>query len=472
MSVPDVSTVVRDGALGAIPPAAPGTCLKAGTCQSGTVGTVYSFADPQIAVNTLGQGPLTESVVRSLGAGGSPCLAVPVNSSVSATVASPATKVGTGACVVSITGTPFDAYQLKLLVVAPGVTPSAGTATFQYSLDGGTTYSPIIAVPTAGTYVIPNTGLTLSFSAAALVALDTYTSACTAPGFSLSDLVSAITSALASSFSFGFIHAVGPAASVSAAAAMLAGVDTLMAAAMAAYRYIFTVIEVPQDTDTNIMAAFASSSSTRVMAAAGFATVASAVNGRQLSRSAGWVISERISSVRPGVDLGRVSDGSLPGVVSISRDERATPGLDDARFATLRTIIGRNGFYINNGRMMSPAGSDYSLVQYRRVMDVFSSTGRQALLNFLNSGLLVDPVTGFILEADARNIETYTEELCRDAITRPGDGSALTITVNRATNIISTANLPVTGRVVPLGYAKFITLDLGLSNPALQLKAA
>ena len=471
MSVPDVILTVRDGSLGVIPPLATGTCLKIGTCQLGTVNTIYSFSDPQLAVTTLGQGPLTEAVVRSLGIGGGPVLAIPANPTTAGS-AGAVTKNGTGLSVITVAGAANDAYSVAILITAGGVNPAGGTATFQYSLDGGTTWSPVTSVPVSGTYVIPNSGLTLTFSAATLVAADTYTFVCTSPGFSLSDLNAALTAALASSYSFGFVHVVGPASTAAGAAAMAAAVDVQMSTAAVSKRFIWGIIEVPQDTDANIMTAFANTASTRVMAAAGFAVVASAINGRQLSRSAGWVLAERTAAVTMGTDLGRVKDGSLPGVVSISRDERATPALDNARLATLRTIIGRQGFYINNGRMLSPAGSDYQLAQYRRIIDAFSTICYTALLNFLNDSVTVDATTGYILEASAQNIEAYVGEQAKSVITRPGEASSLTITVNRATNIISTGTLPVSGRVVPNGYNKSITADIGLSNPALTLKAA
>jgi hypothetical protein len=43
------------------------------------------------------------------------------------------------------------------------------------------------------------------------------------------------------------------------------------------------------------------------------------------------------------------------------------------------------------------------------------------------------------------------------------------VVVNRASNILSTSNLPVTVRVVPLSYQKTITTNIGFSNPALSL---
>ena len=40
--------------------------------------------------------------------------------------------------------------------------------------------------------------------------------------------------------------------------------------------------------------------------------------------------------------------------------------------------------------------------------------------------------------------------------------------IDRTANISSTQTMPVTIRVLPLGYARFITVDIGFKNPALD----
>jgi hypothetical protein len=245
-----------------------------------------------------------------------------------------------------------------------------------------------------------------------------------------------------------------------------------MTSAETAFRFAFALMEAPKDTDANLISAFSSFASTRVVVAAGFEELFSPITGRIHERSAAWPIAARAAKVPIHEDLGRVITGPLPGISILQRNEFATPGLDSQRFATLRTIIGRQGFFISNGKVMASAGSDFQLVQHRRIMDKACAVARNALLNFLNDSVNVDAATGFILEKDAQNIEAFVEGQLDAALLAPGSASAIQVTVKRDENILSSQTLRVTIRIVPLGYAKTIVQDIGFTNPALQIKAA
>jgi hypothetical protein len=173
-------------------------------------------------------------------------------------------------------------------------------------------------------------------------------------------------------------------------------------------------------------------------------------------------------------DFGRVAAGGLTNcsfkatVTSLSsgRDEAATPGLDAARFTTLRSIMGRSGVFCTAGRSLANAGSDYQLLQYGQVMDVACFYARDTLLGYLNASIRVDKKTGYILERDAQAIEAQCLGVLNEKIVNIGDASSASVVVNRTTNILSTQTLIVSVRVVPLGYARAITVDIGFQNPA------
>jgi hypothetical protein len=245
--------------------------------------------------------------------------------------------------------------------------------------------------------------------------------------------------------------------------------QTQLETAATQYRFARGIIEVPVDTDSNILTGYASAAGTRVNAAAGTAYVTSVLTGRIQPRSAGWVVAARAAKVAPSEDLGRVASGNLGGVVSLVRDEQVTAGLDAAYFTTLRTIIGRTGYFITTGRLRGGAGSDFVFWQHGRVMDVACKAARDALLTFLNESVRVNKTTGFILEGDARGIENFVDSAVRAAVTQPGYASDVTFKVLRNVNIISTNTLPTELSIVPLGYARAITLLIGLANPALTI---
>jgi hypothetical protein len=362
---------------------------------------------------------------------------------------------------------PLDAYSVKIVITTAG---ALQTAQFTYSLDGGTTTIGPILTTGSGVYVIPDTGLQLTL-ASTFVAGDQYTFTTTTASFTSTDLTNAFNALVAQPYKWSFLHIVGPAASVGAAATLLATVDLLMGTAASSYRFARAILEVPSDTDANILSAFAASSSLRVAAAAGFVTTVSVLNGRSMSRPLGWHMAARAAAVPPQEDLGRVQTGSLPGATALSRDESATPGLDNAgRFTTATTILGRNGFFITQGRLMAPVGSDFTFWQYGRVMDQISDAARTAFLKFLNDSVRVNS-DGTISEKDAQNMESSALNDILNSIEN-GSVSSLSVTIDRTTNVLATQTISPKVRAVPLGYAKFVPIDAGFTSTGLAVKAA
>ena len=94
---------------------------------------------------------------------------------------------------------------------------------------------------------------------------------------------------------------------------------------------------------------------------------------------------------------------------------------------------------------------------------------RQGELPYLNGSMRVNPANGFIDERDAQAFEAQVNSQLKSGIVSTGDASGTSVVVNRSSNILSTSNLPVTVRVVPLSYMKTITTNIGFSNPALSL---
>lgn len=468
MPIPDATLSIKDGALGIVPPNVNGTVALVGTCSLGTVNTLYSFNDIQALREVLGTGPLVEAAAHVLAISGGPVYCVKAANSTAGAFGA-VTKVGTGLSVLTLTGSvPVDSYDVRVLIVSGGANPAAGTVTFKVSLDAGRTYGPTTALPASGIYVVPNTGITLNFSATTLVAADVYSFTTTGPAYNTTDLNTAIDVLLGDPREWFLLYAVGVPADATAMQGIFAALDSKLATAAANYRYARGLMQAFSGADAAIITAVASLSSTRVMLAGGFAQLLSVVNGALNERPAATAIAARAAKATPAEDLGRVASGPLTGITALVRDEFRTPGLDDAGLATLRTHVGLSGFYVGNGRLKAPAVSDFQFLQYGRVMDIGSRTVRQGMLRYLNDSVRVSSTTGRILEEDAKAIESSIEGQLRATVTSNGYASDVAVIVDRTVNILSTQRLPVKFRIVPLGYAKFIDGEIGFSNPALQ----
>jgi hypothetical protein len=374
---------------------------------------------------------------------------------------------GAGPAVPVATSSPLDAYNAVITIKTAG---APGTGAFTYSLDGGNTVSQTIAIPGSGLYAIPSTGVFLTFSGAAVVG-DLYTFTTTSAGYSNTDVTNAFTTLLGLSQAWGFGHLVGAASSSANAASSASTVDTQMQTAFNLFRFARFFTECPtSETDSTVIAAFASFASTqgRVAVCAGDFGCVSPITGRILRRNCAWIITARLAATNPGQDGSDVGLGPLPTVSSLYRDDGALGGtFDAARFCSLRTIIGKQGYFITNVRTMATAGSDFTYMSNCRVMDAVCTIARAALLNYLNHGVRVSTSTGFIDERDAQRIEKSVNAQLKAGVIDTGDATAASIQLSRTQNIISTNAEPVTCSCIPLGYFRSIPLTVGFTNPAL-----
>lgn len=471
MALSQAQLSILDGATGQVPITGDQVQAKLGVCTGGTANQPVLVTSPSQASAQFGKGPLVEAAIPSLsipGNGGVVMCKVPstVAGSVGSTTQG-AGNLGTGTTTVG--GTPNDAYDVAVLLTADGVNIAAGTAQFQVSIDGGNSYSPVLAVPTGGVYTIPGTGLTLTFangSGTSFKAGDTATASPTAPGFSTNDLLAGIDAVAAGVNDVFLLHAVGQASSISNAMAVAAALSTKVVALRTAFKYYRAVLELPHDTDANILAAVATVVAPGVMAVADFEQL-SELDGTLRKRHAAWSVTARAGSVRAGEDLGRVKTGPLNSVQGIYRNEETTPALDAARITTLRSITGKLGYFISAPQMLEAPGSDYSLLQFGRIIDIAAKVIHAKATDLLRDDLDCDPTTGHIDEDAARAIEKNITDALTAALVQKRDARKATVTIDRTINLISSPIIPIAYRIVPRVYALQLTGTLALLNPAL-----
>jgi hypothetical protein len=563
MALPEVRQSVQDYGMASVPASTSSVFAKIGVCSAGAAKAVSAWAGPnlQAMLDALGHGPLVEACAYHRAVAGGEIITCPAATSVVGT-AGAVTHTGTGTSVLTITTSskhPLDGYNVIVTITRAGASLAAGTAAFTFSLDGGTTPSPEIALPTSGSYEILGTGIVLTFAEGTFVADDTYTFTCTAPAATLSDITDALTALMADPRTWGWVHVVGaPAPSSSAVTksnpsapaitltgtptafvdaivkmtlggtlgtakfevsidngvtygaeqttssgtptyvitgtgltlnfaagtyvisdtysfgtyggigALFAAVAAKLSAAEESFRYVGAVLELPDASDALLLKATAALASTRVMYAGGYCDLASSTSqaGRGIAkRPDAWPLAAWRGKLKIHEDLGKVKLGSLKGISALYRDEAATPGFGAGRIATLRTIVGFPGFYAasdTNGDMMAPAGSDYSLSQYRAIMDRACTVNRAAMIPYLNTDLRLKK-TGEIAETEARTIETKVGSQLEAALLNGSDGrqvNALRMRIDRTEKISVTHDLTTDIALQPLGVAKTITTTL------------
>lgn len=484
MTQPAVIIEELDGALGVLPPSAGRLLAVVGTSSAGPLNTPATYARVQDLVAAFGVGPLVEAAAYHINLSGKPVLVVRAAAGsgpgyAGAASAVDSTALGGTSVVTTSAPVPKDDLEVVLRVVDEGTVGTAGI-TLQLSYDGGRTYAPKFALGTSMTLAVPNAFI-FNFAAGTLKAGATYRVRTTAPRADSTTLTAALDALRASVVQWELL---GVADEMDADTFDAVELAMLSLFSKGKYRGWVGNTRMPDDDEEeadyldDLSTTFASAS-VHGSLYAGACRLTSAVDGRKYRRPVSFATASREQISSEEIDIADINLGPLTGV-SIrdangnpeEHDESVNPGLDDARFAVLRTWDGYPGVYVNRPRLFSTDGSDFQLMPHRRVLNLAHAALRQYFIRRLNKPIRVDATSGFILEIEALEIEAGATAAMTTALLAKPKASGVQFVLSRTDNVLSSKTLTGTARVIPLAYPEYVNLTVGFFNPALVVQAA
>jgi hypothetical protein len=478
-----VNFTILDNGLGLAPAGQGNTLAVIGVSSAGTAYQPYASTQPGTFVANSGYGPGPQLAAKIANDTGNTVIfskAATITGGTNTAVT--ATRVGTpSTSAVTLTGTPLDTFYGLATVLVGGTIGVVGIQV-GISLDAGRTTVATANLLTANSFAVPNTGLTVAFGAGTLNAGDTFAWVSTEPKWSTATAVSAIQALVGQMSQPVDVIVVGDTASGDAAS-----FDSEMNTLFLAKRFCRlltnardavwggTSTETELAWMTAIEADYASFTSVngRTHVAGGHYNYISPIDQVQYRRPMIFGAGARDSAVAIQVDLGRVSDGSIPLVLPslpdgyLYHDESILSGLDAARFMSMWSLAGLPGLYIKNPNSMAAPGSDFKWLQYGHVVDAACVVAYLFFVKQLSNSVRVDAKTGFILPQDKVTLETGCNRRLSTAGLNGTAASSATTSINGATNILSTQQLLVTLSIVPLAYLKTINATITFLNPAL-----
>lgn len=479
MPNPNVSLIIQDGALGSVPASPANTFAVFGPSASGDANLPTVFGgQPGEVVTEFGYGP-GPSLVAALVASGIAAYFVKVPTD-SPGAAGSVVHAGTGLSMLTVTGTPFDRYDVVVTVTRSGVAGADDAPAVTVSFDGGASTLAQVRIPTSRSvsFYSLQTGLTLTFSASTLVAGDTYVFSCSAPTVASSDVAAAIDAFRDSKKDAALGYCVGEFGAEDAAV-ISGAVAGLFQTHLYTRFFVESVDILSTQTEAQWKAAlqadFADFEDDRVAVPAGYALVLDPVTRFSLRRNVGFLAAVRAGTTSVGTDAIRTSDGPLvpfagassTSTVFYSELPGQTGGLGDSRFYVLQSYRGLPGYFVAQPRLMSGPTSDFRYLTFGRVMDEASRVADVFFTGIVGTGFRVSRKTGFILPADRLNIEQAGTQREQVALVTPGDVSDVWVTVNGDQNVLSTERLDATVSIVPLFYPRQIDVTMTFNNPAI-----
>jgi len=492
----DVLITINDGSASSVVVPSASVQLVIGTSSAGTAAQIVATRSPSTLQSSLGYGLLPEAAALAIAAGGTVLAMKATSNTAGANTAVTMTRVGTSTCVVTVTGTPNDEYYVAFKVAKSGTIATTGIL-FQISLDAGRSYGPNIALGTATTYVIPNTGLTLNFAAGTLDLGDIARFSCTPPLWNTAGIQACLNAFQASQYAavgIGSIHIVGVCSG--ADATTIQGYLDTLATGFIYNRCMLSVADVTKPTAwggaggqteaqwiTAIEADYAAVSAKRLLAAAGYYNMSSAypnsaAGAPRYRRSLAWAQACRQVAIPFQRHSGRVRDGALSNIVVdavndpidgfVYHDERINPGLDiltggAGRFCSARTRVGLPGFYIVNPLLLSPLGSDFTIWPLGAVMDVACGIVHQVGQKFINADVRLNQ-TGTLFETEAKTIEQAILSALNDQMTAVAMISSARVVVDRTNNVQTTSKVLISVTIFARGYILEEVVSIALGN--------
>ena len=486
MSTPNVILTELDGALGVLPPESGKPLVVFGPADAGPYDTPVAFGRESDVTATFGAGPAVEALcywIANYQRPGVICRTHATTNGTYGTIVAGAT--GTSAVSLDSSTHPNDDYEAEIVVANGGTVGTAGI-TVRWSLDGGRSGladgDPVTSLGASNSFIFPSSGgVRVQFAAGTLVAGDTFSFRCNAPTFNGSDLTTAMEGLRVSAYNWDVAYAAGI-VDATTFAAIESGFSTMRAVNKRRTWVGNTRIrnqtgETRAQYQTALQGIFGSLASVYGSLYAGDAKIYSGVTGRRYRRPAAFAAAAREAWLEVEQNAAMIDWGPLPGVQLAElnnpdcHDEFLYPGLDDLRFATLRTWASRSGAYVTDPRIFCSAGSDFQITPYRKVMNLFESTLIEYLEHRLQKPIRVDANTGYIFGPDASEIErgAYAQI---DAVLGSGPKiSGRGFRVSRTDNLLATRLMLCDVSVIPLAYPRQINLTTSFVNPARNLVA-
>jgi hypothetical protein len=465
--LPGITTEIQDGAMGVAGASATGRFAAIGVAAKFGQG-ILTFTDPSQVEKLIGDGPLRDLLVSTLSMAKTTVYAVALEGTIFGTLSE--AKAGTdntGVGTITVSGKPRNEYDVAVAILSDGV---LNEATFRVTIDG--LPGKQITVPDgAGKYDIPGTGIAITFNpgSGSFKAGDMFSFTATAPQATNGEVLAAIDTILDAKLAIEWISVAGVSASP-----LWAALATKAEGAAGRHQYLFCVAQARYKTETETLDQWANAlagpergtiASTRLEVCASWIEE-SDTNGQidvrpLINTYCGKLASRNVHQGPDAVKYGGITPATALKPDNINDGHIET--LKNAGYVTARTFPGLTGIYITSGQMMSGAGSDYDLVERRRVMDKACRQVYAAQLPFVNDSVTVakdgspEGVKMLIAQGEAPLNTMITD----------GEISGGSVVMPEGQNILSTKKIRFKIRIVPLGKLAYIENEIAYSNPAI-----
>lgn len=465
----DVNVNIEDGNLGRSSSTGTGTHIKIGysNIESKTPILITNKMNVKNIKERLGETPLADACMDAVEWGAKSIYCIPVQAGNVGTIGEiNETKKGNGTF--SVIGTPYNSYDIVIKIMDSG---NCNVGSFQYSIDGGISFSEEMTIPVSGEFELLATGLKVKFvdaeSGDSFVTGDCFTFSTVSPTMSIEAVIKAVESLINSAVTFEFVHIVN-----TSSKALWASLGTLANDFLTQYkRPLFFVCEArTKSANENLEDYVAAMVEERKAINNRYIQVVCSnsyyqrIDGRIQEINNAGIITGLYGKAKESQSIGEVK--SFP--ISETKILKLLPEgiedyikiLDEAKYVTIRKYVSKEDYYVTSANMMAPEGSDYAYAEDIRVSNRLIRAVRAKALDELQVEVNPDDI-----EADIANIREQLNIPIEDAIAEKIISSGSINIDTKHLNILVDESLDIQVTYVPMGHVRKMNLTFAVENP-------
>lgn len=181
----------------------------------------------------------------------------------------------------------------------------------------------------------------------------------------------------------------------------------------------------------------------------------------------------RLARLQVHENAGKVREGALKPLTMFIKDtpveQYDVESIHDKGFITLRTFVGRSGYYISDDHQATLPSDDYRHITHRRTIDKAYRLAYGVLVDFILDDLQLTN-SGTVAPIWAKTVETQVISAIYNQMTTIGELSVdeavasdrgVRCQVSTTNNVAATSRVEVIVQVRPKGHARYIDVPLG-----------
>lgn len=467
----DVRHTVTDGLLG-LAGTGEGKHIKIGAspAAAGSVIEITAGRSVEYIREKLGYSPLADAAMNSIENGAEIILCIPVQANISGTISAVTAQKADGSGTLTAAGSPYNVFRIQVRITGKG---GFNVAAFQYSINGGYSWSDELSVPLNGTYAIPDTGVSVTFNLGEgeqFEVNDLFSFETAAPQMTNNDVIHAVSALSELKTEVEMVHIVGP-CSVETWAAVSALQEEL---AEQRHKPLLFVLEAQEISEGMSVEEYRDSllqdrkqiRNYNIQVVAARALYAG-MDGVTRNISAADLIMGAYARVAVNRSIGETAviyytEDKVLQLLPAGMTEEDIDRLDSAGYLTMRQYDGLGGYYVTNARVMGPEITDYRYAEDVRVLNkIIRETRKKALMELQGDIDLENPQADIAVKA--KQIQIPLDDMVTAKEISSGE-----VTVPDGQDYLATETLQLLVRFIPRGKIRSIDINIGMKNPYKQ----